>query len=245
MFPSTLFSTGGDEINANCYTQDAQTQQELSASGKTFEQALDTFTQVTHKAIEGQGKTPVVWEGKTCATAAVMKWGWLRVSEMVLDHNVTLSNNTIALWVFITRCCYSLRLINILVGFGFLRRMLRLLLPRDLSWFMQLPIISTSCVYLIDFIEFKTWYFSILRTAVEEVGLETSLQGKSYFRYMLFSMWCWYFHRITETAGVTRSRHGKSHTVSTPQQTSQTSKPSWFWAVRRSIISTCKSFFFL
>ena len=75
MFPSTLFSTGGDEINANCYTQDAQTQQELSASGKTFEQALDTFTQVTHKAIEGQGKTPVVWEGKTCATAAVMKWG--------------------------------------------------------------------------------------------------------------------------------------------------------------------------
>ena len=64
MFPSTLFSTGGDEINANCYTQDAQTQQELSAAGKTFEQALDSFTQATHKAIEGQGKTPVVWEGQ-------------------------------------------------------------------------------------------------------------------------------------------------------------------------------------
>ena len=67
MFPSSLFSTGGDEINANCYTQDVQTQQELSAAGKTFEQALDTFTQAAHKAIEAQGKTPVVWEGKkTC-----------------------------------------------------------------------------------------------------------------------------------------------------------------------------------
>ncbi|KAL4249823.1 Beta-hexosaminidase [Abortiporus biennis] len=82
MFPSTLFSTGGDEINVNCYTQDAETQQDLSASGQTFEQALDAFTQATHKVIEAQGKTPVVWE------------------EMVLDHNVTLSNETIALvWI--------------------------------------------------------------------------------------------------------------------------------------------------
>ena len=63
LFPSKLFSTGGDELNTNCYAQDAQTQSELKASGKTLEQALDTFTQVTHKAIEKQGKTPVVWEG--------------------------------------------------------------------------------------------------------------------------------------------------------------------------------------
>ncbi|KAI0684527.1 N-acetylhexosaminidase [Cytidiella melzeri] len=82
MFPSTLFSTGGDEINANCYAQDVETQQALNATGKTFEQALDTFTQATHKALIAEGKTPVVWE------------------EMVLAHNVTLSNNTLVLvWI--------------------------------------------------------------------------------------------------------------------------------------------------
>jgi hexosaminidase len=29
MFPSKFFNTGGDEINANCYAMDNQTQQEL------------------------------------------------------------------------------------------------------------------------------------------------------------------------------------------------------------------------
>jgi hypothetical protein len=47
MFSSQHFSTGGDELNENCYDKDAQTQQELSEQGKTLEQALDTFTQVS------------------------------------------------------------------------------------------------------------------------------------------------------------------------------------------------------
>ncbi|KAH9073564.1 N-acetylhexosaminidase [Lactarius deliciosus] len=80
LFPSTLFSTGGDEINARCYQDDAQTQQELG--GKTVAQALDSFTQATHGALRSLGKTPVVWE------------------EMVLSFNLTLSNDTIALvWI--------------------------------------------------------------------------------------------------------------------------------------------------
>ncbi|KAF9483398.1 N-acetylhexosaminidase [Pholiota conissans] len=80
--PSMLFSTGGDELNVNCYTQDAQTQADLKASGKTLEQALDAFTQTTHGALRALGKTPVVWE------------------EMALDHNVTLSNNTVIMvWI--------------------------------------------------------------------------------------------------------------------------------------------------
>jgi len=83
MFPSKYFSTGGDEINANCYAMDNQTQQELgmslvkwiisividifscvAAQNKTFEQALDTFTQATHNVLATAGKTPVVWEGQ-------------------------------------------------------------------------------------------------------------------------------------------------------------------------------------
>ncbi|PPQ70615.1 hypothetical protein CVT25_011981 [Psilocybe cyanescens] len=80
--PSTLFSTGGDELNVNCYTQDSQTQTDLKASGKTLEQALDTFTQATHGALKAIGKTPVVWE------------------EMALEHNVTLSNQTVVMvWI--------------------------------------------------------------------------------------------------------------------------------------------------
>ncbi|KAH8992276.1 beta-hexosaminidase [Lactarius hatsudake] len=80
LFPSTLFSTGGDEINARCYQDDAQTQKDLD--GRTVAQALDTFTQATHGALRSLGKTPVVWE------------------EMVLNFNLTLSNDTIALvWI--------------------------------------------------------------------------------------------------------------------------------------------------
>ena len=61
LFPSTLFSTGGDEINARCYVDDAQTQHDLD--GWTLEQALDRFTQATHGALRSLGKTPVVWQG--------------------------------------------------------------------------------------------------------------------------------------------------------------------------------------
>ncbi|CDO72185.1 Glycoside Hydrolase Family 20 protein [Trametes cinnabarina] len=82
MFPSSVMSTGGDELNAECYAQDPDTQADLKATGRTLEQALDVFTQKTHAAIRAEGKTPAVWE------------------EMVLDHNVTLGNDTIVLvWI--------------------------------------------------------------------------------------------------------------------------------------------------
>ncbi|KAI0671147.1 N-acetylhexosaminidase [Trametes maxima] len=82
LFPSTMFSTGGDELNTKCYDIDEPTQSALNASGSTLEQALDVFTQKTHKVLEDKGKTPVVWE------------------EMVLVHNVTLSKETkVIVWI--------------------------------------------------------------------------------------------------------------------------------------------------
>lgn len=63
LFSSKLFGTGGDELNTNCYDKDPATQADLAASGKTLEQALDTFTQASHAALAEAGKTPVVWEG--------------------------------------------------------------------------------------------------------------------------------------------------------------------------------------
>ncbi|KAM6502555.1 N-acetylhexosaminidase [Amanita muscaria] len=54
---ASYLSTGGDELNINCYTQ---TQQELAQQNKTLEQALDMFTQTTHGALGMKGKTPLV-----------------------------------------------------------------------------------------------------------------------------------------------------------------------------------------
>ncbi|EGN97893.1 glycoside hydrolase family 20 protein [Serpula lacrymans var. lacrymans S7.3] len=80
--PSSLFSTGGDELNTNCYTQDYITQQELNSTGMTLNDALNVFTQATHSMLISEGKTPVVWE------------------EMVLDWNLTLSNDTVVMvWI--------------------------------------------------------------------------------------------------------------------------------------------------
>ncbi|PCH40388.1 glycoside hydrolase family 20 protein [Wolfiporia cocos MD-104 SS10] len=83
MFPSSMVSTGGDEVNTNCYDQDPETQALLNATGLTLESVYDDFTAATHGALVAAGKTPAVWE------------------EMVLDWNLTsLSNETIVLvWI--------------------------------------------------------------------------------------------------------------------------------------------------
>jgi N-acetyl-beta-hexosaminidase len=70
MFPSTLFSTGGDELNTNCYVNDTETQKIFNQTGETFEQALSKFTVSTHAALEAEGKTPVVWEGASLFATA-------------------------------------------------------------------------------------------------------------------------------------------------------------------------------
>ncbi|OJA11058.1 hypothetical protein AZE42_07174 [Rhizopogon vesiculosus] len=81
--PSYYFSTGGDELHTDCYADDYPTQQQLNSTGTTLNDALNTFTQTTHGALISAGKTPV--------------GGHL---EMVLDWNVTLSNETIVMvWI--------------------------------------------------------------------------------------------------------------------------------------------------
>ncbi|RXW23792.1 hypothetical protein EST38_g2061 [Candolleomyces aberdarensis] len=80
--PSTMFGTGGDEINVKCYQKDPNTQEDLKRSGATLEKALDSFTQSTHGALRQLGKKVVVWQ------------------EMVLDHRVSLANDTIVtVWI--------------------------------------------------------------------------------------------------------------------------------------------------
>jgi N-acetyl-beta-hexosaminidase len=103
-FPSKYISTGGDEVNTGCFSNDNETQNILRSTGQTIEQVLNSFTQATHGALRNAGKTPIVWE------------------EMVLDHTVTLSNDTIAMlvcntvFIFITftnsslGCGYHLRM---------------------------------------------------------------------------------------------------------------------------------------
>ncbi|KAL6304444.1 N-acetylhexosaminidase [Sparassis latifolia] len=82
MFPSTIVSTGGDEINMPCFDDDYETQLDLNMTGLSFNDALSDFTAQTHGALIAAGKTPAVWE------------------EQVLDYNLTLSNNTFVLvWI--------------------------------------------------------------------------------------------------------------------------------------------------
>lgn len=102
MFPSTLFSPGGDELNTNCYDQDKETQSILSSTGQNLEQALDRFVRTTHQAVIDLGKTPVVWEGGWSAILwkIVTSLTHILIIEMVLVHNVTLHPETIALYVF-------------------------------------------------------------------------------------------------------------------------------------------------
>ena len=62
--PSTLFSTGGDELNTACYTNDYTFQDALEQYfGGNFTAALNTFVLGTHDTVRAAGKTPVVWEG--------------------------------------------------------------------------------------------------------------------------------------------------------------------------------------
>ena len=63
-FRSSLFSTGGDEVNTNCYAQDAQTQADLASSGMSLDEALNNFLLSTHAVVRAQGKTPIVKEGE-------------------------------------------------------------------------------------------------------------------------------------------------------------------------------------
>ncbi|KAG6372748.1 glycoside hydrolase superfamily [Boletus reticuloceps] len=60
--PLYYFSTGGDELNTNCYINDTLTQQQLKSANTTLAGALATFTNSTHSALIAEGKTPVVWE---------------------------------------------------------------------------------------------------------------------------------------------------------------------------------------
>ncbi|KAI0088595.1 beta-hexosaminidase [Irpex rosettiformis] len=79
MFPSSLFSTGGDEVNLPCYQLDVETQRILNATGQTLQQKLEMFVQTLHGGLKGLGKTPIVWE------------------DLILTHNVTVSNDTIVM----------------------------------------------------------------------------------------------------------------------------------------------------
>jgi hexosaminidase len=59
---STRNSTGGDEINIPCYTNDSATQASLLAAGIDFNTSLTNFVSRTHGALRSKAKTPIVWD---------------------------------------------------------------------------------------------------------------------------------------------------------------------------------------
>lgn len=100
MVQSSYVSTGGDEVNAQCYTDDQETQTALNSTGSDIEQALSDFVVATHEALTDAGKTPVVWEGSLTCCSFDDFILIISTPEMVLAHNVSLSNDTVILvWI--------------------------------------------------------------------------------------------------------------------------------------------------
>ncbi|KAL1746838.1 glycoside hydrolase family 20 protein [Schizophyllum fasciatum] len=96
--PSAYFSTGGDEVNEACYVRDLQTQADLAATGLSLEEALSMFVHAAQDAVAEEGKTPVVWEGRRRTVCKYREAD--SFPEMVLAHNLTLSNETIVMvWI--------------------------------------------------------------------------------------------------------------------------------------------------
>jgi len=58
----SYWSTGGDELNVPCYTNDAATNATLKKQGLTLEQSLTKFVLGTHDTVKHYKKTPAVWE---------------------------------------------------------------------------------------------------------------------------------------------------------------------------------------
>ncbi|OJA15942.1 hypothetical protein AZE42_02651 [Rhizopogon vesiculosus] len=69
ILPSSYISTGGDELNTNCYVNDTLTQMQLNSTNAALNDDLNTFTSTTYGAPIAAGKTPVMWE---CASAATL-----------------------------------------------------------------------------------------------------------------------------------------------------------------------------
>ena len=68
LFPSSMFSAGGDEVNANCYAQDPVMQQYLNSIGQNLDDALNAFVQKTQAVLIKEGKTPLISEGGASIT---------------------------------------------------------------------------------------------------------------------------------------------------------------------------------
>ncbi|KAI5481434.1 beta-hexosaminidase [Pseudohyphozyma bogoriensis] len=78
----SLVSTGGDEVNLNCYVDGTVTNSTLRARRMTVDDGVSELVGGAHDALRSEGKVPVVWE------------------EMVLGHDINLANDTVVLvWI--------------------------------------------------------------------------------------------------------------------------------------------------
>ncbi|KAJ3558278.1 hypothetical protein NM688_g1015 [Phlebia brevispora] len=78
MMPGTMMSSGGDEVNLPCWEDDEETIQDLSINNITIADALNQFIQEVQNVLHQAGKTPFI------------------KSDMILTHNVPVTNDTIA-----------------------------------------------------------------------------------------------------------------------------------------------------
>ncbi|KAH8100074.1 N-acetylhexosaminidase [Cristinia sonorae] len=81
LLDGTMMSSGGDEVNLPCWNEDEDTLAALEQNNQTIAQALDQFVQEVQGVMNANGKMPFI------------------KSDMVLEHNVTVLNNTgVVVW---------------------------------------------------------------------------------------------------------------------------------------------------
>ena len=62
--PSTMMSSGGDEVNLPCWEDDEETQADLARRNITIATALNEFIEAVQGVITSHGKTPFIKSGK-------------------------------------------------------------------------------------------------------------------------------------------------------------------------------------
>ncbi|KAI0697016.1 N-acetylhexosaminidase [Cytidiella melzeri] len=77
-FTGTMMSSGGDEVNLACWEDDEDFVNDLTAANTTIPEALNRFIQEVQGVIKLHNKMPLI------------------KSDMILAHNVTVTNDTVA-----------------------------------------------------------------------------------------------------------------------------------------------------
>lgn len=94
MMTSPLMSTGGDEVNLACWEEDEETMANLEDKNITIAEALNKFVVAIQGVLKENKMAPLIKSGMFGYLICVV--GLILSADMILTHNVTVANDTVA-----------------------------------------------------------------------------------------------------------------------------------------------------